>query len=86
LQLTVAASPGLVRFVTRRDPTNRVLRMRSGGDRPKAGMAVSVAVVLFAVTGVIMMITGSGNLGHTLIGGSVVGGVALCVFWPKRTT
>jgi hypothetical protein len=61
--------------------------MRSGGDRPKAGMAVSVAVVLFAVTGVIMMITGSGSLSQTLIGGSVVGAVALSVFWrPKRTT
>jgi hypothetical protein len=33
-----------------------------------------------------MMMTGSGNLGHTLIGGGVVGAVALCVFWRKRTT
>jgi len=49
-------------------------------------MALAATVILFAVTGVITMVTISRDLGHTLIGGAVVGAVALVVFLPRKPT
>ena len=42
------------------------------------------AVILFAVTGVTTMVTVSRNLGQTLIGGAVIGAVALTLFWRRK--
>ena len=60
--------------------------MRSGGDQSRAGMALAAAVILLALTGAITMVTVSRNLGHTLIGGAVVGAVALLALRSRKPT
>jgi hypothetical protein len=58
--------------------------MRRRGGRSRAGRALAATVILFAVTGMITMVTVSRNLGNTLIGGAVIGGVALLAFQSPR--
>lgn len=53
--------------------------MQRSQRRPRSLVVLPALVVLLAVAGVTVMVTVSRNLGHTLIGGAVIGA---CVLGP----
>ncbi|WP_300610110.1 hypothetical protein [Trebonia sp.] len=60
--------------------------MVTGGGRRLALRGLSIAVVLLSAAGVVAQYTTSPDLGHSLIGGAVLGSIALVALGRRHGT